>query len=237
MVDSTRPVPWGWCRADAGRCTHPKGMRQHFRGCGWRSGADPVPSPRCGVVESTINHYIAARAPPDRAARPPRDVRDGRRGAGAPGRSAVGADRARRRRVGARRRRPDPGQLHVPGVPDVHHRGLHGVRRRERPRRVALGVARPRGRRPPGRSALDQPRPARPRRRRALRVRAGRRRRLAAAAGDARHLLLAGVADLHRLRQRLRDRAGAPRRVPRGLRSSPSRSPARCTPAIRRSSA
>ncbi len=52
LIDSTRPVPWGWRRADAGRRTHPKGMRQHFRGCGWRSGADPAPSPRCGVVES-----------------------------------------------------------------------------------------------------------------------------------------------------------------------------------------
>src|SRR5687768_10583584 len=44
MGDFARAVPWGWCRADAGRRTHPKGMRQHFRGCGWRSGADPAPS-------------------------------------------------------------------------------------------------------------------------------------------------------------------------------------------------
>src|SRR5215210_4435242 len=44
MIDSMRPVPWGRCRADAGRRTHPKGMRQHFRGCGWGAGADPAPS-------------------------------------------------------------------------------------------------------------------------------------------------------------------------------------------------
>ena len=54
MGDFARSVPWGRCRADAGRRTHPKGMRQHFRGCGWRSGAVRCRHPRCGVVESPI---------------------------------------------------------------------------------------------------------------------------------------------------------------------------------------
>src|SRR5215204_4291894 len=30
MSDPARPVPWGRCRADAGRRTHPKGMRPAF---------------------------------------------------------------------------------------------------------------------------------------------------------------------------------------------------------------
>ena len=60
---------------------------------------------------------------------------------------------------------------------------------------------------------------------------------LAAAAGDARHLLLAGVADLHRLRHAATRPARCAASCSARTRSSPSRSPARCTPAIRRSSA